>query len=141
MDPLAQYIVRNYAPLMRPAEAAAHQRLMLTNRATGGDTSPEAQERVTSSPVNRRQYPDACADDPTMLALASVGLYGIVSYAVSQRTREVGIRMSLGADGGSVIRMLMQSGLKLVAVGGVIGLLLAVGLSQAPHDKKFGPKS
>jgi hypothetical protein len=49
MDPLAQYIVRNYAPLMRPAEAAAHQRLMLTNRATGGDTSPEAQERVTAS--------------------------------------------------------------------------------------------
>ncbi len=72
------------------------------------------------------------------LALASVGLYGIVSYAVSQRTREVGIRMSLGADGGSVIRMLMRSGLKLVAVGGVIGLLLSFGLSQLLSGLLFG---
>ena len=72
------------------------------------------------------------------LALASVGLYGIVSYAVSQRTREVGIRMSLGADGGSVIRMLMRNGLKLVAVGGVIGLLLSFGLSQLLSGLLFG---
>ncbi len=72
------------------------------------------------------------------LALASVGLYGIVSYAVSQRTREMGIRMSLGADGGSVIRMLMRSGLKLVAIGGVIGLLLSFGLSQLLSGLLFG---
>ena len=72
------------------------------------------------------------------LALASVGLYGIVSYAVAQRTREVGIRMSLGADSGSVIRMLMQSGLKLVAVGGAIGLLLSFGLSRLLSGLLFG---
>ncbi len=59
------------------------------------------------------------------LALASIGLYGIVSYSVARRTREVGIRMSLGADSAKVIRMLMASGLKLVAIGGVIGLLMA----------------
>jgi predicted permease len=59
------------------------------------------------------------------LALASIGLYGIVSYAVSQRTREVGIRMSLGADNASVIRTLMGSGMKLVAIGCVIGIGLA----------------
>ena len=72
------------------------------------------------------------------LALASIGLYGIVSHAVSQRTREVGIRMSLGADGGSVIRMLMRSGLRLVAVGSVIGLLLSFGLSQLLSGLLFG---
>ncbi len=59
------------------------------------------------------------------LALATIGLYGIVSYAVSRRTREVGIRMSLGADGSSVIRMLMGSGMKLVAIGSVIGIVIA----------------
>ncbi len=59
------------------------------------------------------------------LVLATIGLYGIVSYAVSRRTREVGIRMSLGADGGQVIRMLMGGGLKLVAVGSAIGLAIA----------------
>jgi ABC-type antimicrobial peptide transport system permease subunit len=59
------------------------------------------------------------------LALATIGLYGIVSYAVSRRTREVGIRMSLGADGASVIRMLMGSGMKLVLIGSVIGIAIA----------------
>ncbi len=59
------------------------------------------------------------------LTLATIGLYGVVSYTVSRRTREVGIRMSLGADGGRVVRMLMGSGLKLVALGSVIGLAVA----------------
>ena len=64
------------------------------------------------------------------LTLASIGLYGIVSYAVSRRTREVGIRMSLGADTGSVVGLLMGSGLKLVAVGGAVGIVLAVAASR-----------
>jgi predicted permease len=64
------------------------------------------------------------------LALASIGLYGIVSYAVSRRTREVGIRMSLGADGPRVVRMLMGGGMKLVAVGAVIGLLAALAAAR-----------
>jgi predicted permease len=64
------------------------------------------------------------------LALASIGLYGIVSYAVSRRTREVGIRMSLGADGAHVVRMLMGSGMKLVAVGSMIGLLVALAAAR-----------
>ena len=60
------------------------------------------------------------------LALACIGLYGLVSYAVAQRTREVGIRMSLGADGGRVVRLLLGGGLRLVVLGGAIGLALAV---------------
>ena len=72
------------------------------------------------------------------LALASVGLYGVVSYAVSQRTREVGIRMSLGATPGGIVRLLMQSGLRLVAVGGVIGLTLALAVSRLLGRLLFG---
>lgn len=64
------------------------------------------------------------------LLLASIGLYGVVSYAVARRTREVGIRLSLGADAGSVVRMLTGSGMKLVGLGGAIGLLLAAALAQ-----------
>jgi ABC-type antimicrobial peptide transport system permease subunit len=64
------------------------------------------------------------------LTLASIGLYGIVSYAVSRRTREVGIRMSLGADGGRVVRLLMCGGMKLVMTGSVIGLLLALATAR-----------
>jgi predicted permease len=72
------------------------------------------------------------------LGLASVGLYGIVSYAVSQRTREMGIRMSLGADGATVVRMLVGNGMKLVAVGGVVGLVLAIGVARMLEQMLFG---
>ncbi len=71
------------------------------------------------------------------LVLASIGLYGIVSYAVARRTREVGIRMSLGADGSRVIRMLMSSGLKLVAVGSVIGLAMAFAAARLVSSLLF----
>jgi predicted permease len=59
------------------------------------------------------------------LLLAAVGLYGVVNYSVSRRTREVGIRMSLGADVASVRRLVMVGGLRLVAVGSAIGLVFA----------------
>ena len=59
------------------------------------------------------------------LALAAVGLYGAVSYGVAQHTREISIRMALGADGRRVVTMLVTGGLKLVVAGGVVGLTLA----------------
>ncbi|NNK64974.1 MAG: ABC transporter permease [Gemmatimonadetes bacterium] len=59
------------------------------------------------------------------LLLAAVGIWGVVSHAVSRRTREVGIRVSLGASGGEVVRMLVGSGMRLVGVGIGVGLLLA----------------
>ena len=59
------------------------------------------------------------------LLLSAVGLYGLVSYAVARRTREVGIRMSLGADAVSVIRMVVSDGMRLVAAGSVLGLAIA----------------
>jgi predicted permease len=55
------------------------------------------------------------------LALATVGLYGVVSYSASRRTREVGIRISLGADRGEVIRMVVLDGLGVVLAGGLVG--------------------
>jgi predicted permease len=64
------------------------------------------------------------------LALACVGLYGLVGYAVAQRTREVGIRMSLGANAGRMVGMLLGGGLRLVAVGASIGLLVALAASR-----------
>jgi predicted permease len=72
------------------------------------------------------------------LALAAIGLYGVVSYAVARKSREVGIRMSLGARGDQVVRMLMFDGLRLVAVGGVVGVALSVAFAQVLSGFLYG---
>jgi putative ABC transport system permease protein len=59
------------------------------------------------------------------LFLAAVGLYGVMSFSVSQRRREMGIRMALGAEDSRLIRLAMRRGLKQVAIGSVLGIALA----------------
>jgi predicted permease len=63
------------------------------------------------------------------LALAMVGLYGLVAYTVSRRTREIGIRMAIGAQPGSVLGMVMRHGTLLVTIGAAVGLALTVALA------------
>jgi predicted permease len=64
------------------------------------------------------------------LLLAITGLYGVIAYSVSRRTREIGIRMAIGADPGSVARLVLRQGMKLTAIGGAIGLVLSLLASQ-----------
>ena len=72
------------------------------------------------------------------LVLASVGLYGVISYGVSQRTREIGIRMALGASEKDVRGMVVRQGLMLAVGGVVIGLLAAFGLVRFVTSLLFG---
>jgi predicted lysophospholipase L1 biosynthesis ABC-type transport system permease subunit len=64
------------------------------------------------------------------LILAGVGVYGVMSYSVSQRTQEIGVRMALGATTQSVFRMMIGDALRLVTIGVVIGVLAAAWLSR-----------
>ncbi|MDH5805185.1 MAG: ABC transporter permease [Gemmatimonadota bacterium] len=72
------------------------------------------------------------------LLLASIGLYGVVSYAVAMRKREMGIRLALGAESGNIIRLLMQSGMKLVLIGGAAGLILSVAAAKLLSGLLYG---
>jgi len=72
------------------------------------------------------------------LLLASLGVYGVTTYAIAQRTREIGIRMTLGAQRADVVRMILRQGMSLVGAGAAIGLLLAAGASRALRGLLFG---
>ena len=65
------------------------------------------------------------------LALAVVGLYGLVAYAVSRRTKEIGIRMAIGAGRSDVIRMVIREGMALAASGLAVGMVGSAGAARA----------
>ena len=72
------------------------------------------------------------------LALAMLGIYGVIAYAVSQRTREVGIRVALGAHPGKVVGMVVREGLGLASLGLIIGFAVGAGAAQLMRAILFG---
>jgi len=72
------------------------------------------------------------------LLLAVIGVYGVVSFGVAQRTREIGVRMALGAGAGDVQGLVLKQGLRLVAVGVTLGMLLALAAARSLESFLFG---
>ncbi|MBM3820356.1 MAG: FtsX-like permease family protein [Acidimicrobiia bacterium] len=72
------------------------------------------------------------------LLLAVVGLYGVVSFAASQRTREIGVRVALGAQRGDVIRLVLRHGVMLVAAGLAIGIAVSLAMGRAVEGLLYG---
>jgi ABC-type antimicrobial peptide transport system permease subunit len=67
------------------------------------------------------------------LSMALVGLYGLVSYSVSRRTREIGIRMAIGAQGLDILRVVLRQGMMLAAIGVALGLAGSIGAGAMIH--------
>jgi ABC-type antimicrobial peptide transport system permease subunit len=72
------------------------------------------------------------------LTLGIIGIYGVISYTVSERHREIGIRLALGAQGRDVLHMVLQQGAKLALVGVAIGIGAAFGLTELMRNLLFG---
>lgn len=119
-------------PVLRREVAALNPRIPVANPRTMSD--------VVSNATARTSFTMALlgAASGVALLLGLVGIYGVVSYVVAQRTREIGVRMALGATAGSVRSMIVRQGLVLAAWGVGLGLLGAAALSRVMSSILFG---
>src|SRR5215472_7528372 len=90
--------------------------------------------------LSARRFMMILLDSFAMLALllASLGLYGVISYLVGQRTQELGIRIALGAQTSDVLRLVLANGIKMVLLGVTGGLLASLGLTRLLTKMVYG---
>src|SRR5256885_5121597 len=95
--------------------------------------NPRTLEQVLSASVGERRFQMTLLSlfGGVALTLAALGIYGVIAYSVAQRSREIGIRMALGAPAGQVERMVVGAGLKLAGLGIVLGSLGAFALTRS----------
>jgi len=103
---------------------------------------PQSLEQVAdqSRAVFMRRYPSYLIGSFASLALllAVVGLYGLTSYTVLQRTREIGIRMAIGAQPGDILKLILNQGIRVALVGVAVGVLAGLGLTRLMASLLFG---
>jgi putative ABC transport system permease protein len=99
-----------------------------------------AMETVVSDSLGQRRFAMQVVALFGVLALllASIGIYGVMAYAVNQRTREIGIRVALGASRAMIMRWVLRQGLVLIAIGVGTGLLAAFALMRLLQTLLFG---
>jgi len=106
-------------------------------------TQPVSQIRLLSEMVDASLAPRRfvvtvlAAFAGMALLMAVIGLYGVISYAVTQRTRELGVRMALGAEPAAILRLVIAQGLQLAGAGAIIGLLVSLAVGRLLHDELF----
>ena len=140
VSPFITYVVRTAGSpagaigAIRAGLRSADPQLVLIGPAT-------MDQIIAQSPsVFLRRYPSLLIGSFAVLALilATVGLYGLISYSVSQRTRELGIRIALGAQPADVVRLVAGEGARLTAIGIGVGVFAALGLTQLMRSLLFG---
>jgi predicted lysophospholipase L1 biosynthesis ABC-type transport system permease subunit len=101
---------------------------------------PQTMNEVIADSLARRRFSMTLLSAFAVVALllASVGLYGVISYLVGQRTHEIGIRLALGAQRVDVLRLVLSQGMKMALGGVVIGLLAAAGLTRLLAGMLYG---
>jgi putative ABC transport system permease protein len=100
-------------------------------------------DQVFSSSLDQRRFSLVIFSvfGTVALLLAAMGIYGVTSYAVAQRTQEIGIRMALGARMSDVLKLVLRSGMSLALMGAAIGLAGAVAITRVMSSLLFGVTS
>ncbi len=137
-QPLVHFLIHTDGPAtdwVAPTEAALRE--LDASLAFGSVTSMDA---VFSDVTARFQVSAVLVGlfGALALILAAAGLYGVVSFLVAQRTREIGVRMALGADRGRIARQVLLTGLALAAVGVALGLAGTFALRRFTESLLFG---
>jgi ABC-type antimicrobial peptide transport system permease subunit len=102
-----------------------------------------SEEEVVASDIAQQQFAMTllAAFAGIALLLASVGIYGVLSYLVGQRTQEIGVRMALGAQRRNVLSMILGDGARMTILGIAVGLAAALGLTRLMASMLFGVKA
>ena len=102
--------------------------------------NPQTMNEAIAGSLSRRRFAMVLLDSFAILALlmASLGLYGVISYLVERRTQELGIRIALGAQSRNVLRLVLGDGLKMTVGGVALGLLAALGLTRLLTGMVYG---
>jgi ABC-type antimicrobial peptide transport system permease subunit len=102
--------------------------------------SPQTMNEVIAGSLARRRFAMTLLNAFAVVALllASIGLYGVISYLVGQRTHELGVRVALGAQRSDVLRLVLKHGMKMALGGVALGLLAALGLTRLLAQMLYG---
>src|SRR5499426_3710095 len=134
-----KFVVRTTVDPLLAGEAVREQMRALD--ATLPVTELRTMEQVVSSSVAMERFNMTLLGlfAALGLSLAAVGIYGVMSYTVAQRTPEIGVRMAIGAQAGDILKLLViRQGLKLILIGAGLGLLGALGLTRLMKSLLFG---
>jgi putative ABC transport system permease protein len=103
-------------------------------------SSIKTMDELVAGSLDARRFPTILLSlfGAMALVIAAVGVYGVISYSVAQRTHEIGIRVALGASRGQILRMVLTQGLRLAICGVVIGLIASHWLSRLLGDFLYG---
>jgi predicted lysophospholipase L1 biosynthesis ABC-type transport system permease subunit len=119
-------------PTLREAIRSLEPNVVFTGESTAAEVAAGTMAPTMAAALA------AAAFGGLALLLAAIGLYGVIAYGVSRRTREFGIRMALGAERSQVMGLVMRQGARLAAAGAVLGMLAAAAAAQLLEALLYG---
>lgn len=139
-DPAMPSDVRVVARSDGPAPFDSIRHVIQSQNERNVISKPQTMNEVIAASLAERRFSMILLDVFAVLALllASIGLYGVISYLVGHRTHELGIRLALGAQRGDVLRLVLNDGMKMALSGLAIGLISALGLTRLLGRMLYG---